>query len=166
MLYEGFEINVNLPFRKIARNITEIMLVITIYSPLWACWCFLVPAGSTAEVLSINMFPVTNLGGDELLSCSLRRKSDVSILSSVSVTWEKTGLKGFVYQYVDGAPNFSGQSPEFEGRTQLFPDVLVRGNASLLLRSVRRSDGGVYTCSIDSSDGGGKVSIQLRTAGG
>lgn len=76
------------------------------------------------------------------------------------------GLSGFVYQFEDGAPIFSGQSPEFEGRTEIFPDVLMRGNGSLLLRSVRRSDEGVYTCSIDSSDGSGIVNIHFKTAGG
>lgn len=118
------------------------------------------------EVTTHDMFPVANLGTDQLLTCNFHESSGESKITRVSVTWEKIGMKGFVYHYSDGGPDRRNQNPEFQGRTQLFPNVLMAGNASLLLRNVRSDDAGVYTCSIDSSDGGGKVSIQLRTAGG
>lgn len=111
-----------------------------------------------------NMFPVANLGQDQLLSC-LMVNTEATTFIKVSVTWEKTGMQGFVYQYLNGGPYLENQNPEFRGRTQLFPDTLLSGNASLLLRSVRAEDKGVYTCTTDSSKGGGKVNINLRTAG-
>lgn len=74
-------------------------------------------------------------------------------------------MNGLVYQFVNGAPNLVNQNSQFAGRTQLFPNELASGNASLLLRSVMSSDQGVYTCTISSSGGGGKVNINLRTAG-
>nr|XP_046260523.1 V-set domain-containing T-cell activation inhibitor 1 isoform X2 [Scatophagus argus] len=119
---------------------------------------------SSSEVMSLSTFPIASLGGDALLSCYLRKKSEQATLSKVSVTWEKEGLEGLVYQYNNGAPDLGDQNSQFKGRTQLFPDVLVTGNASLLLRDVKQSDEGVYTCSISSSDGGGNVNIHLRTA--
>lgn len=83
----------------------------------------------------------------------------------MSVAWEKKGLLGFVYEYKDGHPEFADQNEAFRGRAEIFPGLLVDGNASLLLRNVRMADEGVYTCSIDSSGGGGRVNIRLRAAG-
>lgn len=122
--------------------------------------------GRTPEVTSFNTSPVGNISQDVLLSCILLRKNDQEKTTRVAVTWEKKGLLGFVYRYKDGHPEFSDQNEAFQGRAELFPSRLAEGNASLLLRSVRRTDEGLYTCSIDSSDGGGKINIQLRAAGG
>lgn len=124
------------------------------------------PPGLSPEIMSLNAFPIGNIGEDILLSCILHRRNAVQRLTRVSVTWEKAGELGFVYQYKDGHPEFGNQNEEFQGRTELFPGVLVEGNASLLLRNVRLTDEGLYTCSIDSSGGGGKINLQLRTAGG
>ncbi|XP_070694525.1 V-set domain-containing T-cell activation inhibitor 1 [Pempheris klunzingeri] len=119
-------------------------------------------SGSLSEVRSSDTIPIANLGDNIILSCYLNIDSER--VKQVSVTWEKKGLKGLVYQFNDGAPDLQDQNSEFRGRTQLFPDALVTGNASLLLRTVRSSDEGEYTCSISTSDGGGKVNIDLKTA--
>lgn len=120
--------------------------------------------GHASTVVTQNLFPVANLGQDELLSCQMVDDTETTF-TKVSVIWEKTGIQGFVYRYWYGAPYLENQNLEFRGRTQLFPDALLGGNASLLLRSVRAEDEGVYTCTTDSSTGGGKVNIHLRTAG-
>lgn len=91
--------------------------------------------------------------------------TDETSFKKVSVTWEKMGTRGFVYRYLYGGPYLKDQNPQFEGRVQLFPQVFAEGNASLLLRNVRAEDEGIYTCTIDSSKGGGLVNIALRTAG-
>ncbi|KAM8855550.1 V-set domain-containing T-cell activation inhibitor 1 [Spinachia spinachia] len=121
-------------------------------------------SGQLSEVTSNNMAPVANLGDDTLLSCYVDASSPPAKFKDVSVTWEKAGLTGPVYRYRDGAPSFADQDPQFNGRAQLFPGALVAGNASLLLRGVRRSDGGEYTCRISSSGGGGTLAINLKTA--
>ncbi|XP_058509228.1 butyrophilin-like protein 2 [Solea solea] len=112
------------------------------------------------DVMSTNKTPITILGEDQLLSCYMTTPS----LDQVSVTWVKKGVEFFFYQYSNGAVNISDQSSEFRGRTEVFPDDLIRGNASLLLRGVTRTDAGEYTCTIRSSTGKGKVNIYLRTA--
>lgn len=116
------------------------------------------------EVTSFSISPVGNISQDVLLSCILLRKNDQEKITRVSVTWEKKGQLGFVYRYKNGHPEFSDQNEAFQGRVELFPSLLAEGNASLLLRNVRMTDEGLYTCSIDSSDGGGKINIQLRAA--
>ncbi|KAL6100416.1 vtcn1 [Pungitius sinensis] len=121
-------------------------------------------SGQLSEVTSNNMAPVANLGDDVLLSCYVDASSPPAKFRDVSVTWEKAGLTGPVYRYRDGAPSLADQDPQFNGRAQLFPGALVTGNASLLLRAVRRSDGGEYTCRISSSGGGGALAIKLKTA--
>ncbi|XP_060945274.1 V-set domain-containing T-cell activation inhibitor 1 [Limanda limanda] len=113
-----------------------------------------------SAVLSSNTAPIANLGQDTLLSCYLLKQT----ATKVSVTWEKKGLSGVVYKYNNGAANLQDQNSQFKGRTELFSEALATGNASLLLRKVKHSDEGEYTCSISSSQGGGTVNIHLRTA--
>ncbi|XP_062258686.1 V-set domain-containing T-cell activation inhibitor 1 [Platichthys flesus] len=115
---------------------------------------------SSSAVLSRNTAPIANLGQDTLLSCYLLTQT----VTKVSVTWEKKGLSGVVYKYKNGAATLQDQSSQFKGRTQLFSEALATGNASLLLRNVKHSDEGEYTCSISSSKSGGTVNIHLQTA--
>ncbi|XP_049451072.1 V-set domain-containing T-cell activation inhibitor 1 [Epinephelus fuscoguttatus] len=142
----------------------SMITLIILFSALIILILSLAFTGNLSEVMSSSRFPVANLGEDKLISCFLNTESQQGRLREVSVIWEKKDMTGLVYQYRDGAPALERQNSQFKGRTQLFPDALLTGNASLLLRSVRQSDEGQYTCSITSSDGGGKVNIHLRTA--
>ncbi|XP_075995069.1 V-set domain-containing T-cell activation inhibitor 1 [Genypterus blacodes] len=137
--------------------------LIVIFSALIILVLGVTLAGTPVEVESNDKLPIGNYGEDHLLSCFLPSQSGAQ-LSKVTVIWVKEGLTGVVYHYNDGAPALHDQNKVFKGRTQLFPNSVISGNGSLLLRNVRRTDSGIYTCTITSSIGRGTVKIHLRTA--
>nr|XP_061799260.1 V-set domain-containing T-cell activation inhibitor 1-like [Nerophis lumbriciformis] len=117
-----------------------------------------------SQVESLNRLPVANLGEDYILSCFLPADSEQSTFEKVSITWRKKSLEGIVYRYEDGAENNAEQDSQYRGRVEIFSDLVLKGNASLLLRKVRLRDAGEYTCSLSHSGGGGDIKINLRTA--
>lgn len=109
-------------------------------------------------------FPVGNLGQDVILDCKFQTKTS-QVSSDISITWLKEGLTGVVYQYQNNADHLKEQNLQFKNRVKLFPDAITTGNASLLLKTVRLEDEGVYRCSVTASGVAGTVSIHLRVGG-
>ncbi|XP_036417281.1 V-set domain-containing T-cell activation inhibitor 1 isoform X2 [Colossoma macropomum] len=109
-------------------------------------------------------FPVGNLGEDVVLECRFLTKSGTDRSSDVLITWEKEGLTGLVYQYKNNAAQLQDQNAQFKDRAQLFTDAIAGGNASLLLRSVKMTDGGVYYCNVGAPGVWGRVRINLRVS--
>ncbi|KAJ8407424.1 hypothetical protein AAFF_G00279980 [Aldrovandia affinis] len=123
-------------------------------------------AGSQRSfVESLDAFPVGNIGEDALLDCSFQSSgADGKRADGVSVTWEKAGLSGVVFDFQNQAAQLKNQNPRFKDRAQLFLRAVAAGNASLLLRSVGLQDAGVYQCSVSAPSGQGSVSVHLRVA--
>ncbi|XP_068186323.1 uncharacterized protein [Antennarius striatus] len=137
----------------------SMIVLIALFSTIIILVLVLALTMSSSEVRSLNTQTTAILGEDVLLSCFIHKNSDVGIYS---VTWEKLG-GGLVYQYKNGAPTLWDQSSQFKGRAWVNADGLTTGNASLLLREVKRSDEGVYACIIDTSNGKGEVHINMTT---
>ncbi|XP_028847404.1 V-set domain-containing T-cell activation inhibitor 1 [Denticeps clupeoides] len=120
---------------------------------------------SQSFVQSSDQSPVGNLGQDVVLNCKFNPKLITGMQTNdVSITWTKAGLTRPVYRYQNQAAQLQDQDPQFKGRTQLFPDAIAGGNASLLLQRVSMVDEGVYQCSVSASGASGSVSIHLWVA--
>ena len=133
---------------------------------LYSCFTSLRLAGGQGFLRATNRSPVGNLRQDVVLDCSFSPKQDSQGRSGdVSVTWKKVGLTGVVYRYQNRAPDLVDQNPTFKDRTQLFPNALASGNASLLLQRVREQDQGVYQCIVSAPSGKGSINIHLWVAG-
>ena len=62
------------------------------------------------------------------------------------VEWTKDNRTNFVHVYRHGQDYLDDQKDEFKGRTVLFHEGLSRGNVTLQLSSVRKSDSGKFRC--------------------
>ncbi|XP_072542494.1 V-set domain-containing T-cell activation inhibitor 1 [Salminus brasiliensis] len=121
-------------------------------------------SASQGTVKTSAPFPVGNLGQDVVLECRFLTKTGGDRSSDVLITWEKDGLSGLVYQYKNNAAQLQDQNSLFQNRAQLFPDAIAGGNASLVLRSVRMADAGVYRSSVSAPGVWGRVDIDLRVS--
>lgn len=118
---------------------------------------------SQGSVVTDTPFPVGNMGQDVTLGCKFKVKTS-QVPSDVLITWKKVGLAGVVYQY-HNVETLQEQNPQFKNKVTLFPDAISTGNASLLMKSVRIEDKGVYSCSVTASGVTGTVTIDLRVGG-
>ncbi|XP_008304264.1 CD276 antigen-like isoform X2 [Stegastes partitus] len=83
-------------------------------------------------------------GSDVVLPCSLNNKN----IELALFDWMKDDRQE-VFLYNAGTHSNSGhpgQDEQFKGRVSHFPDELINGNASIIIRNTRPSDSGSYTC--------------------
>ncbi|XP_041723612.2 CD276 antigen-like [Coregonus clupeaformis] len=108
-------------------------------------------AGSAEPIVAL-------VGDDVILPCTLR--PTVSAVYQ-TVEWQRPDLKPKeVHLYREEKDDLVLQNRLFRGRTSLFKEELVEGNASLKLTRVELSDAGNYTCYIPLLDHQ-KTTIQL-----
>uniref|UniRef100_A0A8C9T2M9 Ig-like domain-containing protein n=1 Tax=Scleropages formosus TaxID=113540 RepID=A0A8C9T2M9_SCLFO len=88
-------------------------------------------------------------GSDVILPCSFPC-SDRENLHDVVVSWQCNGTV-VVHSYHDSQDQEHSQSAAYRGRTHLFHDQLLKGNGSLHLKSVQKSDQGWYKCEVKDS---------------
>ncbi|KAJ7311181.1 hypothetical protein JRQ81_006789 [Phrynocephalus forsythii] len=102
------------------------------------------PAG--AVEIKVPEDPVVALvGRDATLRCSFSPEADFN-LDDLSLIWQLTDTKRLVHSFAEGRDQLANQGGSYANRTALFYDQLPRGNVSLLLRRVRISDEGSFTC--------------------
>ncbi|NXP16911.1 VTCN1 inhibitor, partial [Scytalopus superciliaris] len=112
---------------------------------------------------SISVMALTtpgNIGQRSILGCTF--EPDIW-MSSIAIQWAKAGVVGLVHEFKGGQDHLEEQDPLFQGRTAVFADQVMGGNASLELRDVQLSDAGTYECSVTTARGSGAAVLQYRT---
>uniref|UniRef100_A0A5F9CA33 V-set domain containing T cell activation inhibitor 1 n=1 Tax=Oryctolagus cuniculus TaxID=9986 RepID=A0A5F9CA33_RABIT len=101
-----------------------------------------------------------NIGEDGILSCTF--EPDIR-LSDIVIQWLKEGVVGLVHEFKEGKDDLSDQDEMFRGRTAVFTDQVIVGNASLRLKNVQLTDAGTYKCYIITSKGKGNANLEYKT---
>ncbi|XP_043915434.1 butyrophilin subfamily 2 member A2-like [Protopterus annectens] len=112
---------------------------------------------------TLNPTVVASLGENAVLSCYI---TPLDHLQDLQLIWEKTDMEipAVIYAYHPKHKQKKRQDEDYTSRTMLFKDDFSRGNVSLIMRRVQRSDEGAYTCTISNSVGQETVSIYLTVA--
>ncbi|XP_032903344.1 butyrophilin subfamily 1 member A1-like [Amblyraja radiata] len=107
---------------------------------------------------------VATVGGDVVLECQLVPHI---LTSDMVVQWRKTGLISPVLVYRHGHNDTLAQHQDYRARAELFKDEVTKGNISLRIKNVRRSDEGEYTCSVTEGTEyeGSAAQLQVRALG-
>ncbi|XP_061117495.1 CD276 antigen-like [Conger conger] len=103
------------------------------------------------------------LGQPVVLGCSYTPDPKEG-LDSLVVTWQRSEDQQVVHSFYYGRSQLDKQSPNYAGRTELYPALLQAGNASLRLQRVGPADTGRYLCTVSSLQGSGKGEVQLEYA--
>lgn len=82
-------------------------------------------------------------GGEALLTC-IYNEMDVK---DVNLFWRDLNDKN-VYDVLNNQPDMSNQDPLYNNRASVFPQEYSKGNFSLLLKDLKLSDSGRFTCFI------------------
>ncbi|XP_067169836.1 butyrophilin subfamily 1 member A1-like isoform X12 [Apteryx mantelli] len=106
--------------------------------------------------------PLTaTVGQSIVLPCQLSPSLNAQ---SMAVRWIRHPISETVHHYRDGEDLFVEQMREYEGRTELSHDGLIRGSLDLLIASVRPSDDGTYVCTVEGAAGYAEATVELEVA--
>ncbi|XP_053940484.1 V-set domain-containing T-cell activation inhibitor 1 isoform X2 [Cuculus canorus] len=125
---------------------------------------FLIPPSFLlAGKRSISVTTLTspgNIGQRGVLGCTF--EPDIR-MGNIEIRWAKAGIAGLVHEFKGGKDHLQEQDASFQGRTAVFADQVISGNASLELKDVQLSDAGTYWCSVTTARGSGAAVLQYRT---
>ncbi|KAL6461898.1 hypothetical protein MHYP_G00300430 [Metynnis hypsauchen] len=109
--------------------------------------------------LSVSLQEIEAVVGQNItLPCS---NSDEALQSRVTVFWRFRDSKT-VYDIINSRASFDEQDASFRGRVESFPAEWTKGNFSITLSSVKKADGGPYTCFIPAVSKQAKVQLVVK----
>ncbi|KAI5609493.1 hypothetical protein C0J50_9471, partial [Silurus asotus] len=82
------------------------------------------------------------VGGNVILPCSTEQTAQ-------NVYWRHNDTTT-VCDMIQGNVDFDEQHSVFQGRVETFPSDIAKGNFSIQLRKLKKSDAGIYTCNFPS----------------
>ncbi|XP_041082319.1 CD276 antigen-like isoform X2 [Polyodon spathula] len=116
------------------------------------------------DAVTVPPSPVTSPPcSDVILSCSFSYKEGADLRGLV-VTWQRPPADHVVHSFYYGRDQLDLQNEAYRNRTQLFPEQLSVGNASLRLKQVRGEDEGLYTCAVANQVESTRGDVQLLVA--
>ncbi|KAI4893832.1 hypothetical protein NFI96_020827 [Prochilodus magdalenae] len=100
-------------------------------------------------------------GSNATLECSFSPSKSLN-LTNLIINWQHE--ETVVHSFYLGQDQLDRQGRDYRGRTHLFKDKLLEGNASLRLTSVQPDDQGEYTCHVSDEQGSTKGKALLILA--
>uniref|UniRef100_A0A8C6ZS58 Butyrophilin subfamily 1 member A1 n=1 Tax=Nothoprocta perdicaria TaxID=30464 RepID=A0A8C6ZS58_NOTPE len=119
------------------------------------------PPSATPPLQPLLQPPPATVDQDIVLPCQLFPSSNAQ---SMTVRWIRYHVSQTVHLYRDGGDLYFEQMEEYQGRTQLSHDGLIRGSLDLLLANVRPSDDGTYVCTVQSDAGYAEAVVELEVS--
>ncbi|XP_072889953.1 butyrophilin subfamily 3 member A3-like [Hemitrygon akajei] len=123
------------------------------------------PAGAADEfVVTAPAKPILAIvGRDAVLDCQL---VPGKFLPDMELRWINVDLSytSPVHMYKGGMDELAVQALAYQGRTQLFHDLIDRGNLSLKLMNVQVSDQGQYKCFVATKVSQNEIKMSLSVA--
>lgn len=133
------------------------------YLPLLLLPAILFPANAVKFSIVGPDRPVVGVvGGTVTLECHLEPKEPID---KMTVRWLKSDLDFAVHMFRNGKDETNTQDDDYRGRTELFKDQMVEGNASLRIKDIRVTDEGNYICSVDNGVVFEETPINLKVGG-
>ncbi|KAG7334458.1 hypothetical protein KOW79_002865 [Hemibagrus wyckioides] len=106
---------------------------------------------------------VAQLGGSVLLPCF----TEIPLpLEGLQVEWRKKDSDSLVSLFQQGKSRPDLQSQVFKGRVDFFPNKVLKGNFSILLKNVVEEDAGGYRCKVNTSEDSSEVIMEVKNIRG
>ncbi|XP_051978182.1 HERV-H LTR-associating protein 2 isoform X2 [Xyrauchen texanus] len=124
------------------------------YSHRW--YCFIYMLGLLIDTAHLHNLIEGVEGESIILPCS--HKNIALEEHQITVHWRHKDIRN-VYDIIHGRVSVQEQDPAYKNRTTVLPKECSKGDFSLILADLQRSDGGSYLCFVP--DAGVFHSVQL-----
>ncbi|XP_066434787.1 HERV-H LTR-associating protein 2 [Eleutherodactylus coqui] len=114
--------------------------------------------GVTLQVKGSTVLILGEQNKNIILPCSFKPDRNEVI------HWNTRDKKN-VHSYYDRTDQLQNQDKDYSGRTSLFLDEISKGNASLQIRDLKKSDGNTYMCYVGTEGGSTEDNIALKVIG-